>query len=155
MIFSFPLFISFLLVTLCMWIILLDSSFEKISLILRIFSILPLNVWAYEQLFELTYDLLFEFDVWFLLKKLYLANTLLLGLEEIEGGILKILVYSSLVKIGVCISFLLYYMPGPPIWKIYSYDDAAPLISMKQVYLCDSHPFHNISLLQWCKNPDI
>jgi len=83
-----------------------------------------------------------------LLKKLYLANTLLLGLEEIGGGILKILVYLSFVEIGVCISFLLYYMPGPPIWKIYPYNDAALLISMKQVCLYDSHPFHNISLLQ-------
>jgi len=88
---------------------------------------LPLNVWAYEQLFE--------FDVWFLLKKLYLANTLLLGLEEIRGGILKILAYLSLVEIGVCISFLLYHMLGPPIWKIHSYGDAIPLISIKQVCL--------------------
>ena len=58
-------------------------------------------------MFELAYDLLFKFDIWFFLKNLDLANILLLGLRGMRERILKILAYLSLVGIRVCVSFLL------------------------------------------------
>jgi len=78
---------------------------EKVSLILIISLILLLEVCVYNQLFD------FEaaFNNWFFLKYLYLAKTLLLGLEGMSGGILDIsacLLFVGL-RMNVLVGFLL------------------------------------------------
>jgi len=98
-----------LLVMLWISIILLENNFGKVFLILIIFLIIPLEACAYKWLFRLeawAYDQLFEFNDWLFLKYLNLAKTLLLGLKEMEGEILKMLAYLFFVGFRISIGFV-------------------------------------------------